>query len=243
LDCLATFVSAAAGTSPLAYQWQKNGTNLFGQTEAALTIVRVQPPDFGSYRVIASNAYGAATSSVAVLSLNHPPVAGGTIVQRYSGGGLRINVGSVLVNASDPDGDLLSLIGVNANSVAGGTVNLNGSSIYYAPPPGYTNADAFNYTISDSHCGGIAFGTVLVQVRPDNNPASHLMIVSMGNGSVRVIFAGVPGLTYRVQAADSLTMPNWQDVTTMTADQFGTYVYADQLSTNNPARYYRSVSP
>ena len=165
LDCLAQFTSVAKGTWPLTYQWQMNGTNLPGQTDAALTIVRVQPLDFGSYQLIASNSYGMVSSSVAVLSLNHPPVAGGTIVQRYPGGGLRINVSSVLANASDPDGDPLSLIAVNANSAAGGMVNLSGSSIYYLPPPGYTNADAFDCTISDSHCGGTAFGTVLVQVR------------------------------------------------------------------------------
>jgi hypothetical protein len=242
LDCLATFASEAAGTGPLTYQWQKNGTNLAGQTYTVLTIVRVQSSDFGSYRLIASNANGAATSSVAVLSLNHPPVAGGTIVQRYPGGGIRINVSSVLANASDADGDPLSLIGVNPDSVAGGAVSLSGSSIDYAPPPRYTSADAFNYTISDSHCGGTAVGTLLVQVRADSNPASHAMIVHTGNGSVQVIFDGMPGHTYRVQSTESLTGPNWQDIATLTADQFGSYVYADQPSTNTPARYYRSVS-
>jgi hypothetical protein len=243
LNCPAAFASAATGSGTLTYQWQKNGTNLIGQTDTVLTIARVQSLDFGSYRLIANNAYGAATSSVAVLSLNHPPVAGATIVQRYPSGGIRINVTSVLANASDPDGDPLSLIGVNPMSVAGGTANLSGSSIYYAPPPGYTNADAFNYTISDSHCGGTAIGTVLVQIRPDNNPASHVMIVRLGDGSVQVIFDGMPGHAYRVQSTAFMATPNWQDVATLTADQFGTYVYADQPATNGPARYYRSVSP
>jgi hypothetical protein len=243
VDCLATFAAGATGTGPLTYQWQMAGTNLPGQTDTALTIVRVQLSNFGSYRVVASNAYGAVTSSIAVLSLNHPPIPGATIVERYPNGGLRINVSSVLANATDPDGDALSLIGVTANSVAGGTASLSGSSIYYLPPPGYTNADAFNYSISDGNCGGSAFGTMLVEVRSDNNSASRAMIARMADGSVQVIFDGIPRRTYRVQAVDSLTVPNWQDVATLMADQFGTYVFADQTSTNGSARYYRSVSP
>ena len=244
LDCLATFASVAAGTGPLTYQWQKNGTNLAGQTDTALTIVRVQSSDFGNYTFIASNAYGVAASSVAALSLDHPPVSGGTTVQRYPGGGVRINVSSLLASASDPDGDPVSVVGVNPKSVAGGTVSLSGSLIYYLPPPGYTNADAFDYTLSDGHCGGTAVGTVLLLVRSDNNPASHATIVQMGNGSVQVFFDGMPGHTYRVQTTDSLTLLEWQDVATLSADQFGSYMYADPLFSGSPSSGpTRSVSP
>jgi hypothetical protein len=242
LDCLVSFVSAVTGTSAVTYQWRQNGTDLPAQTNTTLAIVRVQPSDFGNYTLVASNAYGAATSSVAVLSLDHPPVCNGTIVQRYPGGGLRISVNSLLAGASDQDGDSLSVIGVSPNSIAGGTVSFGGGLITYLPPSGYMDADAFNYTLSDGHCGGTTIGTVLLLVRTDNNPASHASIIPMANGAVQVIFDGMPGHTYRVQRTESLTGDDWEDVTTLTADQFGYYVYMDPTATNAPARYYRSVS-
>jgi hypothetical protein len=127
-------------------------------------------------------------------------------------------------------------------STAGGTVKLAGSLITYLPLPGYTNADVFNYTLSDGHCGGTTMGTVLILVRSDNNPASQASILRMPNGTIQVIFEGIPGYTYRVQRTESLTAPNWQDAATLTADQFGNYVFLDPTPTNTATLYYRSVS-
>ena len=154
-----------------------------------------------------------------------------------------MNAGDLLTGATDVDGDPLSVLGVASNSVAGGTVTINGPSICYMPPPGLTNSDSFNYTISDGHCGGTAVGAVLVEVRSDANPASRMTMVKMGDGSMHVIFDGMPGVAYRVQTADTLTPPDWQDVTTLVADQYGTYTYVDWPATNGPVRYFRSVSP
>jgi hypothetical protein len=40
----------------LAYQWQRNGTDLPGATAATLSVVNAQSANAGSYRVIVSNA-------------------------------------------------------------------------------------------------------------------------------------------------------------------------------------------
>ncbi len=241
--CTVTFISGATGSGTLLYQWQLNGSNLPAQNNTSLTLVNIQMTNFGNYTMIASNAYGAATSTVAVLALDHLPVPGNIVLQRFPGAGVRMNTGDILAGATDADGDPLSLGGIAAVSAAGGTVTLNGPSIYYYPPPGLTNTDSFNYTISDGHCGGIAVGAVHVEVRSDLNPASRVTIFQLGNGSVQVIFDGMPGVAYRVQTTDSLTSPNWQDVTTLTAGQYGTYIYVDSPATNGPVRYFRSVSP
>ncbi|HXC99028.1 MAG TPA: immunoglobulin domain-containing protein, partial [Verrucomicrobiae bacterium] len=243
LGCTVTFSSAATGSGTLTYQWQKNGANLPGQNGTNLALLDVQPPEFGNYTMIASNAYGSATSAVAVLALDHLPVPGGIIAQRFPGAGVRLNTIDITARATDADGDPLSLISVATNSVEGGTVTLSGPSIYYFPPAGLTNADAFNYTISDGHCDGTAVGTVLVNVRTDTNPASRVTIVQVGDGSVQVIFDGMPGVAYRVQGTDTLSPTDWQDVTTLTADQYGTYIYTDWPATNGPVRYFRSVTP
>jgi hypothetical protein len=60
---------------------------------------------------------------------------------------------------------------------------------------------------------------------------------------VAVISSNIHGDTYRVQTTTNLTAGAWQDVATLTADQFGTYIYTDWPATNGPMRYYRSVIP
>ncbi len=57
----------SAGTVPLAYQWYFNGAGLAGMTNTTLNFNNVQFASAGSYQIIATNLYGSATSSVALL--------------------------------------------------------------------------------------------------------------------------------------------------------------------------------
>jgi hypothetical protein len=64
----ATFGVVAAGTSPLTYQWQLNGTNLPAATNSVLSFtVGVGSP--GQYSVVVSNPYGQTCSGFASLNL------------------------------------------------------------------------------------------------------------------------------------------------------------------------------
>ncbi|MBB6096251.1 glucose/arabinose dehydrogenase [Povalibacter uvarum] len=74
----ANFEAAASGTAPLTYQWQRNGVNISGANQATYTIPSVIAGDNGaSFRVVVSNAFGSATSSLATLTVtsNTAPVA------------------------------------------------------------------------------------------------------------------------------------------------------------------------
>ncbi|MDD5141794.1 MAG: immunoglobulin domain-containing protein, partial [Verrucomicrobiales bacterium] len=65
----ATFSVTAAGTPPLGYQWQFNGTNVDGATATNYTLTGVTTNNIGSYTVVVTNAYGSVTSSVAALTI------------------------------------------------------------------------------------------------------------------------------------------------------------------------------
>jgi len=75
----------ANGNPPLAYQWQLNGTdvnllpnatNYLGANSNVLTILSASTAEAGSYRLIVTNLYGRATSSVAVLTIQSPRLVG-----------------------------------------------------------------------------------------------------------------------------------------------------------------------
>ena len=242
LGCDATFNVCAWGTKPLSYQWWKDGLALSGQTNMSLTLTNVQTSDFGNYSVVVTNDFGSVTSSPAQLALGHPPVANPDTIYRFASGGVRVNVGGLLANDTDPDGDSLTIIGVSPNSAAGGTVGLTNNWVYYAPPGGSANGDTFTYIVSDGHCG-TDVGTVTVQIKADNPQPLTFAIANPGDGFIRLTFDGIPGYTYWIEYTDDLSNPDWQTLNTETADGFGVCQFVDGSLTNAPARFYRAVWP
>lgn len=76
----AQFSVAATGSTPLGYQWKRNGTALVnsgrysGVNTAQLTIAGARNSDAGDYTVTVQNSAGAATSDVATLKVLVPPL-------------------------------------------------------------------------------------------------------------------------------------------------------------------------
>ncbi len=72
----------AAGSTPLSYQWRRDGTNLVnggtlsGVTITNLSIGNVQLEDACDYTVLVTNQWGSATSVAAHLTVAIPPSAG-----------------------------------------------------------------------------------------------------------------------------------------------------------------------
>lgn len=72
-DAIVGFGVSASGTSPLSYQWRKNGANLPGMTGAWLTLVMVNESYEGQYSCSVGNAAGSVVSNPATLTVNDPP--------------------------------------------------------------------------------------------------------------------------------------------------------------------------
>ncbi|MGC9943646.1 MAG: putative Ig domain-containing protein [Verrucomicrobiota bacterium] len=77
----AVFSVTVGGTSPLHFQWQHNGSNLAdddrvsGSAGTNLDIENLMAGDAGSYVIVVTNLYGAATSQVATLQvILSPPI-------------------------------------------------------------------------------------------------------------------------------------------------------------------------
>jgi subtilisin-like proprotein convertase family protein len=66
------FKARAVGDPPLHFQWFFNGSNSIAGTGATLSIPDAQPAQGGSYTVLVTNVFGAATSAPAMLQVIAP---------------------------------------------------------------------------------------------------------------------------------------------------------------------------
>jgi hypothetical protein len=62
-------VAVGAGPIPNIYQWQFNGTNIIGATNAVLTLTNVQTTNQGNFAAVVNNGYGTVSSSNAYLTV------------------------------------------------------------------------------------------------------------------------------------------------------------------------------
>ena len=76
------------------------------------------------------------------------------------------NAFDVLVNDSDPDGDILQLT-TSQQPRPNGQAQISGDLILYTPAAGFVGTDSFSYTIEDGF-GGQASATVSVVVSSPN---------------------------------------------------------------------------
>ena len=87
-----TFTVSATGSLPLAYQWQKNGVDVPGETSPSLmTLPALQFDNNTTYRCRVSNSLGTVVSNAATLTVqtNLPPaitILTPAVGSRYSGG-------------------------------------------------------------------------------------------------------------------------------------------------------------
>jgi hypothetical protein len=106
----------------------------------------------------------AATVSITVSHVNHPPVANDDSATTSANTPVTV---SVRANDTDPDNDLLTVTGASTPA-HGSTVVNAGATVTYTPASGYSGPDSFTYTISDGN-GGTASATVSITVNAATN--------------------------------------------------------------------------
>ena len=74
LGQIANFTVTAAGTAPLKYQWQFNGTNLAGATKSGYTIANAQTNHAGNYTVVVANSLGTQEVGATLTSAGHTEI-------------------------------------------------------------------------------------------------------------------------------------------------------------------------
>jgi uncharacterized repeat protein (TIGR01451 family) len=131
----ATLNVSASGLAPLSYQWLFNCTNIPGANSTQLYLPNLQFAQAGGYSVIVSNSLGAATSSVAALTVNPPPgctAPPSGIVGWWTGDNTTLDsvggtVGALLGNATYGPGRINNAFALDGNASGvwvGGLPNL-----------------------------------------------------------------------------------------------------------------------
>jgi glucose/arabinose dehydrogenase len=103
----ATFSVSASGSTPLTYQWQRNGSNISGATGSSYTLANAQLSDSGAqFRAVVTNGFGTATSNAATLTVT-------------SNTAPRVSITAPNVGATFTGGSTLSFAGTASDSEDG----------------------------------------------------------------------------------------------------------------------------
>ena len=193
-----------------------------------------------------NDTYFAGTGKVNVLTGGVPntsPVAGADTLGAKKNTAATVTEAKLLSNDTDADvGQTLSVTAVSATSTNGGTVGLSAGVVTYTPVAGYSGADQFTYTLTDS-LGASVSGTVNVTVTAPSNTSLNTIGVSGPGvgGAITIQFAGIPNQTYDIQASEDLV--TWAVIGSATAGSNGLFQFIDTDAINHPQRFYRTLVP
>jgi choice-of-anchor C domain-containing protein len=202
---------------------------------------------YWSVQAIDTAFAGSPFSAESSFLVTHPPIAVADAINTPSNTPVTFAAAKLTLNDIDIDGDSLTVTAISSNSAAGGKVTLVSGQVTYSPPTNFVGNDSFTYTLSDGQ-GGIATGNVMATVGSGGTVALNIVFgpVMIG-GNFIVSFAGVPGLTYTIEAASSLSGP-WTKVANVNApvtDQgegIGVFSFSEPVD-GHATRFYRTVYP
>ena len=185
----ASFSALAAGTPPLSYQWQYNGTNITSQTNTSLILPAVQVSQSGSYTVVVTNLAGTASSNAVLTVLPLPKVP---VIYSFAPGKARTGEVVQLTGTNFSDGAASNVVYFGAVRAAVTLANPTSLTVIvpvgatYAPPTvtvgGLTAQASASFTPTFPGGGAIT-----------NDSFAPRVNLTTGNGPVQTVIADLDG--------------------------------------------------
>ncbi len=151
-----------------------------------------------------------------------------------------IDEATILLNASDVDGDTVSITGFSATSAQGATITRAGGLITWTPSPVFIGGDTFTVTLSDGMSTAQGTITLSVAADPGLNPNNRPQLTAQPGGGIRLAFSGVPGRVYGIQRSTNLK--TWTQIAAPTANAQGGVSFDDSSPPQDWA-FYRIIFP
>ena len=150
-----SFSVTAYGSSPMTYQWKKDGTAITGATSTSYSIDKVAVTDAGSYTVVVNNATATATSTAATLAVNTAPAITTQPASVTTKEGENVSL-SVVASGSPAPTYQWQKNGVNISGANAATLNITGIKL----------ADTGVYTVRIVNSIGAVTSTAAVVAIP-----------------------------------------------------------------------------
>jgi Immunoglobulin domain len=197
----ATFVVTAGGTAPLAYQWQKNGSNLANANAASYATPATATADNGAkFAVVVSNSAGTVTSASAMLTVTAAPAAPMITMQPVN---QTVTSGQAATFAVTATGNTPLTYRWQKN-----TANMTGATAATYATPATTTADngmQFRVVVTNS-VGNVTSNSATLTVSSTSNSAPRITTqpanetVTVGQAATfTVVASGTPAPTYQWQ--------------------------------------------
>jgi alpha-tubulin suppressor-like RCC1 family protein len=216
--------SGTLGKGRAAYQWQCNGTNILGATNAALVIDSASWSNSGVYQVVVSNVLGVVMGQPISLTV-HTPLQFDRTVLGYSPGN-----GSMRMR-------LFGSCGINPIVVYAST-NLSDWHPIYTNVPSMGPIDFIDAQSQGRQRRFYRAAEVAVGI-PTASPLRFLT-ASLVGGQLRMEVHGQAGFVYSVQSSSDLHQ--WTTLTNVAFSGLDLTV-SDPAAGSNGRRFYRAVTP
>ncbi|MGZ5567490.1 MAG: beta strand repeat-containing protein, partial [Limisphaerales bacterium] len=179
-------VVSASGTSPISYQWDRNGVNIGGATSSVLSLSSLQIANSGTYTVTMTNAFSPSPITASAIvdvtsSLRHLAV-GNLVVSRLGDGGQTLQVtngNTIYIDQFETNGNYVSSVmipddtSVNAGALIvagqdanGGAAGLGEAVLTSSPNNTYLSLAGYNVTRPYTNISGATISGDNASVEP-----------------------------------------------------------------------------
>jgi ASPM-SPD-2-Hydin domain-containing protein/immunoglobulin I-set domain protein/Ig-like domain-containing protein len=199
----ATFSVVAAGTAPLSYQWQKNGTAITAATSSSYTTPATTTSDNGAqFTVVVGNSAGSVTSNAATLTVNPAPVAPSITTQPAS---QTVTAGQTATFSVSASGTAPLSYQWQKNGAA-----INGATSFsYTTPSETTSDNGAQFTVVVSNSAGSVTSnaaTLTVNAVPPGPLTASASTLTFGN--VNVGSSSTLSVTFTNSGSSNITISN-----------------------------------
>jgi sugar lactone lactonase YvrE len=191
------FTVGAFSSSPVFYQWLKNGTPISGATQSALSLTNVQIPDGGDYTVVVSNSVASAIPLASLLSVpTYEPYQITTLAPRFNGPDAIVAAGAGNLFVAEASGQVIKKLQFNGTNWTTNVIAGSGT---------YGSTDGTNLNAKFASPNGIALDAAGSLYTTDGGSGAIRRIAHQGTNWVVTTLAHSFGFSLAGLAVDSAT--------------------------------------